>query len=316
MSGITDLPFRRLVHRWGAGMVVAEMAASKMLVAEHGRTLKRIVGTQEIRPHVIQIAGREPEAMAEAARLAADLGADMVDINMGCPARKVTKGAGGSALMKEPDLALKIVEAVIGAVDRPVSLKMRLGWDQELLNAAAIAGRAEQAGIQMFTVHGRTRNQFYSGRADWRAIRDVVDAVKVPVYANGDILSCTDAVTCLRQSGASGVMIGRGAQGRPWFVGQVGRFLATGRAGNEPSLAIKKRIILTHYEDMLSFYGTEIGVRNARKHLGWYVERLVPERQNAAYWRGLVNQAKEPHLVITLIGRLFESLFEEFEAAS
>ena len=190
------------------------------------------MGAPEISPYIIQISGRDPQETGEAAKVAAGLGADMIDINMGCPARKVTKGLAGSALMKEPDLALSIIESVVRAVDVPVSLKMRLGWDQGMLNAADIAIRAEQAGIVMFTIHGRTRNQFYKGEADWRAIREVVEAISTPVIANGDILNLKDAENCLAQSKAFGVMIGRGAQGRPWFVGQVGAWLATKSSSN------------------------------------------------------------------------------------
>ena len=316
MSGITDLPFRRLVHRMGAGLVIAEMVASKMLAGEHRQTLQRVRGTPEISPYVIQITGCDPVETGQAAKVAADLGADIIDINMGCPARKVIKGAAGSALMKQPDLALSIVESVVNAVELPVTLKMRLGWDDEMLNAALIAQSAEQAGIQMFTVHGRTRNQFYKGTADWRAIREVVDAVDVPVIANGDILSFADVETCLRESDAYGVMIGRGAQGRPWIVGEYGRRLATGCAQKTPSRQEKKSIILEHYDDMLGFYGVHLGMRNARKHLGWYLEDLVRDHQQARTWRSRLCREDDPENVVRLIGQLFVELENGHEAAA
>jgi len=316
MSGITDLPFRRLVHRMGAGLVIAEMVASKMLAGEHKQTLQRVMGSAEISPYVIQISGRDPVETAEAAKVAADLGADMIDINMGCPARKVIKGLAGSALMKQPDLALSIIKSVVTAVEVPVSLKMRLGWDETLLNAADIAIRAEQAGIQMFTVHGRTRNQFYKGRADWIAIRKVVKAVDVPVIANGDILTFSDVETCLKQSGANGVMVGRGAQGRPWIVGEFGKRMATKIAPPPPSIPAKKEIILKHYEDVLSFYGNELGLRNARKHLGWYVDDLFADQQSSRSWRSRLCRDDNLENVKKMIGQMFVELEDDQEAAA
>ena len=316
MSGITDLPFRRLAHRFGAGLVIAEMVASKMLAGEHRQTLQRVMGSAEISPYVIQITGRDPVETGEAARVAADLGADMIDINMGCPARKVIKGLAGSALMKQPDLALSIVESVVSAVDVPVSLKMRLGWDENLLNAADIARSAEQAGIQMFTVHGRTRNQFYKGKADWSAIRDVVEAVQVPVIANGDIISFRDVETCLAASTASGVMIGRGAQGRPWIVGKYGSRLAGQTVPCEPTDREKKAIIIEHYEDMLSFHGRQVGLRSARKHLGWYVEQLFSNQQLSRQWRSRLCREDDPAIVKKAIVQMFVDLEKTREAAA
>lgn len=315
MSGITDLPFRRLAHRLGAGLVMAEMVASRMLAGEHRQTLKRVMGADEISPYVIQISGREPVETAEAAKVAADLGADMIDINMGCPARKVTKGLAGSALMKEPELALSIIEAVIKAVPVPVSLKMRLGWDENSLNAATIAKRAEEAGIAMITVHGRTRQQFYKGRADWRAIGEVVRTVNVPVIANGDILSLEDARTCLKQSGAYGVMIGRGAQGRPWIVGDIGNGLA-GKAVRHQVPGRKKDLIMAHYQDMLAFYGRELGVRNARKHLGWYVDDLLSQKEQTGKWRSLLCREDNPVKVMKGLEELFGHLSDNCEVAA
>ena len=316
MSGITDLPFRRLVHRMGAGLVIAEMVASKMLAGEHKQTLKRVMGSADISPYVIQISGRDPAVTAEAAKVAADLGADMIDINMGCPARKVIKGLAGSALMKQPDLALAIIESVVKAVNLPVSLKMRLGWDENLLNAPQIAVDAEQAGIQMFTVHGRTRQQFYKGTADWRAIRDVVERVEAPVIVNGDIINFTDVQASLDQSNAYGVMVGRGAQGRPWIVGEYGRRLDGKKQAPAPTNREKQSIIHEHYEDMLSFYGMPNGLRNARKHLGWYVDDLVKDRDVALTWRARLCREDDPVKVTKMIDLMFLELGEDCEAAA
>jgi len=316
MSGITDLPFRRLAHRLGAGLVIAEMVASKMLAGKHKQTLQRVIGASEISPYVIQISGRDPVEMANAARVAADLGADMIDINMGCPARKVIKGLAGSALMKQPDLALSIIESVIHAVDVPVSLKMRLGWDANQLNAAYIATRAEQAGIQMISVHGRTRCQFYKGHADWPSIAHVVHAVDVPVIANGDILSYGDVKSCLAQSRAHGVMVGRGAQGRPWIVGEYGAKLQGNSHFVPPTLEEKKKLIIEHYKEMLDFYGKELGLRNARKHLGWYVDDLLKGREQALLWRARLCCEDDPQIVIYSLEQLFDELAQQKEVAA
>ncbi len=316
MSGITDLPFRRLVHRLGAGLVVAEMVASKMLASAHKQTLKRVMGAGELSPYVIQLSGRDPVEMAEATKVAAGLGADMIDINMGCPARKVIKGLAGSALMKQPDLALSIIESAIEAVQVPVSLKMRLGWDDKHLNAADIAHRAEQAGIVMITVHGRTRCQFYKGSADWLAVKEVVKAVDVPVIVNGDILSFADVKSSLAQSEAHGVMIGRGAQGRPWIVGEYGARLEGCRSFTSPSLKEKCALIVEHYEDMLSFYGKELGMRNARKHLGWYVDELLKSREQSVLWRSRLCRQDNPAMVISALSDLFEQVEQQVEVAA
>ncbi len=316
MSGITDLPFRRLAHRLGAGLVVAEMVASKMLAGEHRQTLRRVMGSNEISPYVIQISGRDPLEMAGAAKVAADLGAHMIDINMGCPARKVIKGVAGSALMKQPDLALSLIESVTSAVDLPISLKMRLGWDDTMLNAPDIASRAVEAGIKMISVHGRTRCQFYKGRADWAAIANVVKAVDVPVIANGDILSYQDAKSCLAQSGAYGVMIGRGAQGRPWIVGEYGAKLQDDPHFSSPTLEEKRYLIIEHYEDMLGFYGKKLGLRNARKHLGWYVDALFQRRERALFWRSRLCREGDPANVIKSLGHLFDELAQQEEGVA
>lgn len=272
MAGITDLPYRSLVARFGAGLVVSEMIASgEWLTSRPGTREKAELGLG-IEGTAVQIAGREAAPMAQAAKMIADQGARLIDINMGCPAKKVTQGASGSALMKTPDHALRLIEAVVEAVDVPVTLKTRLGWDDALLNAPQIAQRAEAAGIQMITIHGRTRCQFYKGHADWDAIRGVVDAVSIPVVANGDIIDTATARQALAQSGAAGVMIGRGVQGRPWLLAQVAHDLHGTPAPTIPRGADFVDMVLEHYDAMLRFYGTKLGLRVARKHLGWYMD--------------------------------------------
>src|SRR3954449_7421968 len=271
MSGITDAPFRRLAESLGAGLVVSEMTASDDLV--HGRpmSLLRCEATG-LGPHVVQLAGCEARWMAEGARIAEAGGADIIDINMGCPARHVTGGQSGSALMRDLDHAVKLIEATIAAVKVPVTLKMRLGWDDRSLNAPELARRAEQAGVQMISVHGRTRCQFYKGEADWGAVRAVKNAVAVPLVVNGDITSFEKVVLALEQSGADAVMVGRGAQGRPWLPGQIARRLETGLVEAPPPLAEQFDHIRSLYDDICSHYGLRIGVRHPRKHLGWALE--------------------------------------------
>ncbi|PRY95172.1 tRNA-U20-dihydrouridine synthase [Hasllibacter halocynthiae] len=267
MAGITDLPFRRLVRRFGVALTTSEMIAS-------GEFLTRRPGTREkaeleAEGGAVQLAGREPGPMAEAARAVAGMGARIVDINMGCPAKKVTGGASGSALMREPDRALRLVEAVVGAVDVPVTVKMRLGWDERQLNAPALARRAEAAGAQAIAVHGRTRCQFYRGTADWDAIAGVVRAVSVPVIANGDVIDAAAAGEALRRSGAAAVMVGRGAQGAPWMPAAI----EAGLAGHAPPRFDAFSVTSEHYEAILAFYGAALGHRVARKHLGWAMDR-------------------------------------------
>lgn len=274
MAGITDRPFRDLVRSFGAGLVVSEMVASQEMVQAKPGVRERAELSADVENTAVQIAGREAYWMAEAARQVADRGARMIDINMGCPAKKVTNGYSGSALLKTPDHALSLIEAVVEAVDVPVTLKTRLGWDDDCLNAADVARRAEEAGVQMVTIHGRTRCQFYKGRANWAAIADVRKAVTVPLLANGDILGASDARAALDASGADGVMIGRGVQGKPWLLAQVAHDLWDSEAPDIPSGSVLIDMVSGHYEAMLEFYGGDLGLRVARKHLGWYMDEV------------------------------------------
>ena len=302
MSGITDEPVRRRAVAHGTGLVVTEMVASGELAkgrAESGRRIRR----PDVPVHMVQLAGREASPMAEAARIATGEGADIIDINMGCPAKKVTGGYSGSALMRDLDHALTLIDAVVGAVAVPVTVKMRLGWDESALNAPLLARRAEQAGVRMVTVHGRTRCQFYQGKADWRAIARVKQAVSIPVVANGDVTSASDAAGILQASGADAVMIGRASQGQPWLPGQIAEAAGSGIPANRPDDAALADYVVAHYEDMLSLYGVESGLRQARKHLGWYLDQHRPGTD--AVLRGAVMTSTDPRAVVAALREAF-----------
>lgn len=304
MSGVTDMPFRRLVKRMGAGLVVSEMIASQAMIRHTRQTMKMIEKSADEQPMAVQLAGCEPEVMAEAARLNADLGAQIIDINMGCPVKKVVNGHAGSALMRDEILAARIIEATVKAVNLPVTLKMRTGWDDHHRNAPKLAKIAEECGIKMITIHGRTRCQLYNGRADWPFIRAVKDAVSIPVVGNGDVTSIDDAVTLLEQSTADAVMIGRGAYGRPWLINQVGHYLATKERLPDPSLQEQHDILTQHVGDILSHYGESTGIKIARKHVGWYSKGLP----DSAEFRVMVNRTDSAAAMHTLIQEFYSSL--------
>jgi tRNA-dihydrouridine synthase B len=311
MSGVTDAPFRRLCATLGAGLVVSEMTASNDLV--NGRPMSRLrCESTGVGPHVVQLAGCEAAWMAEGARIAEAAGADIIDINMGCPARHVTGGQSGSALMRDLDHALTLIEATVAAVEVPVTLKMRLGWDDRSLNAPELARRAESAGVQMISVHGRTRCQFYKGEADWSAVRAVKDAVAVPLVVNGDITSFEKAVTALEMSGADAVMVGRGAQGQPWLPGQIGRRLQGGAAESAPSLVQQLGYIRALYDEVCGHYGLRIGLRHARKHLGWALDAASQcSRAPAATikaWRQKILTSNDP----AGVHRALQDAFDDF----
>jgi tRNA-dihydrouridine synthase B len=311
MSGVTDAPFRRLAAGLGAGLVVSEMTASDDLV--NGKPMSRLrCEATGIGPHVVQLAGCEAKWMAEGARIAEAAGAEIIDINMGCPARHVTGGQSGSALMRDLDHAVRLIEATISAVKVPVTLKMRLGWDDRSPNAPELARRAEAAGVQMISVHGRTRCQFYNGTADWGAVRAVRNAIDIPLVVNGDITSFEKAVAALQASGADAVMVGRGAQGQPWLPGQIARRIETGVIESAPSLVEQLTFIRALYDDVCSHYGLRVGLKHARKHLGWALQIAAQCSRAPATtlksWRERILTSDNPYLV----HRSLQDAFDDF----
>lgn len=307
MAGITDSAFRALAARYDAGLVVSEMIASASLGTGQADMIRRL-GKSHHLPHVVQLAGCEAHWLEIGAKMAADAGADIIDINLGCPSKRVTNGFAGSALMRVPDQALHLIEAVVQATDLPVTVKMRLGWDDDSLNAPDIARRAVDAGVQMITVHGRTRQQFYKGTARWNLVRPVVEAVDVPVVVNGDITSAADAREALAQSGAAAVMVGRGAQGRPWLVGQIGATLAGQTPIAAPRGAALTDLVAEHYEAMLAEYGERVGIRAARKHIGWYFDHAGGNADQSL--KRQIQTSLDPKEVLTLIRSAFSTNLE------
>lgn len=305
MSGVTDIPFRKLAWRFGAGMVVSEMVASEALVTGQ-QEMQLKAESAGLPVHMVQLAGRKPEWMAFATKVALDAGADIIDINMGCPSKRVTNGYSGSALMRDLDNAMRLIDAVVETSNVPVTLKMRLGWDEQSINAPELAERAEAAGISLITVHGRTRNQFYKGQADWHKVRAVRECISVPLIVNGDIASVADAQNAIEASGADAVMIGRATYGAPWLVGEIGAALQNQAWDAGPADDELAGIVADHYEQILGLYGLELGIRNARKHLGWYLDRLGGNQAQKAL-RSQMMTSCNPAEVLQLIDRLFST---------
>ncbi|WCR56395.1 tRNA dihydrouridine synthase DusB [Rickettsia asembonensis] len=307
MSDITDLEFRKLVKRFGAGLVVSEMIASRAMVVKSRQSMQKCaIVHDDPTSACVQLAGCEPNVIAEAAKMNEDMGAKIIDLNFGCPAKKVVGGYAGSALMRDEQLAAKIFEATVKAVKIPITVKMRMGWDDNTKNAPTLAKIAENSGIQMVTVHGRTRCQFYSANADWNFIRSVKEAVKIPVIANGDITNFAKAKEAIQKSGADGIMVGRGAYGKPWLISQIAHYLKTGEEKPAPSIVEQLDIVTEHYEAILDYYGESVGVPIARKHIGWYSSGLP----SSAEFRGAVNLMNDPTEVKEKIAEFYTSVMD------